>query len=378
MQWIERNRNFINFTLASLLRRKGKNLSLLLVYTLVVFILSSVIFFSLAIRHEAREVLQDAPQLVVQRMVAGRHDLIPETYIDKISDIRGVRRIESRLWGYYYHPASRANYTIMADLGFAYGDDSAIVGNGVMRTWEPAGPDDLYIQTYAGDMLALSVAGLIKPETELVSADLIVVSVTAFRRIFGTPDGLVTDLALTVRNETECPIIAEKINIALPDTRAISREEMIRTYAALFDLRSGYIIVILSMSVLAFFIFAWDKATGLSAQEKAEIGILKALGWDTSDVLAMKSWEGIVISFTAFLAGLMLAYLHVFLADATLFGHALKGWATLYPKFTLKPMVDPFQIATLFFLTVVPYSLITIIPAWRAASGDPDAVMRQA
>jgi ABC-type lipoprotein release transport system permease subunit len=74
----------------------------------------------------------------------------------------------------------------------------------------------------------------------------------------------------------------------------------------------------------------------------------------------------------------MLAYLHVFLADATLFGHALKGWATLYPKFTLKPMVDPFQIATLFFLTVVPYSLITIIPAWRAASGDPDAVMRQA
>jgi hypothetical protein len=84
MQWLDRNRKFIDFTLASLMRRKGKNLSLLLVYSLVVFILSSVIFFSQAIRHEAKEVLQSAPQLVVQRMVVGRYDLMPETYIDKI------------------------------------------------------------------------------------------------------------------------------------------------------------------------------------------------------------------------------------------------------------------------------------------------------
>jgi len=377
MQWIDRNRNFINFTLASLLRRKGKNLSLLLVYTLVVFILSSVIFFSVAIRHEAKEVLQSAPQLVVQRMVAGRYELMPETYIEKISGIRGVGKIKSRLWGYYYHPASQANYTILTDYEFEHGDDSAVVGNGVMRTWEPREPKQLYISTHDGDLAILSVAGLIKPETELMSADLIVVSVAAFRNIFGIPEGMVTDLALTVRNETECPIIAEKINFALPDTRAVSREEMIRTYSALFDLRSGYIVVILSMSVLAFFIFAWDKATGLSAQEKAEIGILKALGWDTADVLLMKFWEGAIISVTAFLSGVMLAYLHVFLAHATLFEHAMKGWATLYPDFTLKPTVDLFQLATLFFLTVFPYSLITILPTWRAASADPDAVMRQ-
>jgi ABC-type lipoprotein release transport system permease subunit len=265
----------------------------------------------------------------------------------------------------------------MADHEFEYGDDSAVVGNGVMRTWEPGEPSELYIRAHDGDVRVLSVAGLIKPETELMSADLIVVSVAAFRKIFGIPEGLVTDLALTVRNETECPIIAEKVNLALPDTRAISREDMIRTYSALFDLRGGYVIVILSMSVLAFFIFAWDKATGLSAQEKAEIGILKALGWDTSDVLVMKFWEGSIISLTAFLLGVMLAYLHVFLADATLFEHAMKGWSTLYPDFTLKPTVDLFQIATLFFLTVFPYSLITILPTWRAASADPDAVMRQ-
>jgi hypothetical protein len=45
-------------------------------------------------------------------------------------------------------------------------------------------------------------------------------------------------------------------------------------------------------AILAFAILAWEKASGLSADEKREIGILKAIGWETGDVLKMKFWEG--------------------------------------------------------------------------------------
>ena len=38
--------------------------------------------------------------------------------------------------------------------------------------------------------------------------------------------------------------------------------------------------------------------------------------------------------------------------------------------------IDPFQLAVLFFLTVVPYTLATVVPSWRAASADPDAALR--
>ncbi len=154
------------------------------------------------------------------------------------------------------------------------------------------------------------------------------------------------------------------------------REDIRRTYTSLFDWRSGYIIVLLAGAVLAFFIFAWDKATGLSAQERAEIGILKALGWDTSDILLLKFWEGLVICLTAFLVGVIAAYVHVFFAAAPLFEHALKGWAVLYPNFKLSPVFSAYQLSTVFALTVLPYALITIVPAWRAATMDPDAVMR--
>ena len=128
---------------------------------------------------------------------------------------------------------------------------------------------------------------------------------------------------------------------------------------------------------MAFIIFAWDKATGLSLEERREMGVLKAVGWETSEVIAMKSWEGIAISLIAFLAGVLAAYLHVFVSSAALFEPVLKGWSVLYPHFELVPHIDPHQVLSLFFLTVVPYTVATVIPSWSAATVDPDLIMRQ-
>ncbi len=133
---------------------------------------------------------------------------------------------------------------------------------------------------------------------------------------------------------------------------------------------------ILTGAVLAFIIVSWDKASGLSAEEKKEIGILKAVGWETTDIILMKFWEGAVISLSSFLAGILLAYVHVFFTPAILFEPVLKGWSVLYPEFRLVPFIDSYQVATLFSLTVVPYTVATIIPSWHAATIDPDSVMR--
>ena len=98
---IERHLNILEFTLASLLRRRGKNLSLLAMYLLVVFILASLQFFVTALKREAAIILNDAPDMVVQRLVAGRQDLVPASYIAEIEKIRGVTAVRPRLWGYY-------------------------------------------------------------------------------------------------------------------------------------------------------------------------------------------------------------------------------------------------------------------------------------
>jgi ABC-type lipoprotein release transport system permease subunit len=365
----------IDFTVASLLRRKGRNLGLLTVYLLIVFMLASVMLFAHALRTEAGIILQQSPEIIVQRLVAGRQALVPADYLEKMGRLRGVTSRKGRLWGYFYNPVVKANYTVMAPEHLELAPTEAIVGTGI------AGLLDLY----EGDFFTLQsnnktysfqVREIISRESELVSTDLILISPKAFRVISDFPDGMYTDIVLSVRNPREVRKVAEKLVRKLPDVRPVLREEILRTYDSIFSWRQGLVFVLLSGALLAFVIFAWDKASGLSAGEKREIGILKAVGWETGDILRMKFWEGVIISLTAFVVGYLLAYLHVFHTSAFLFEPVLKGWAVLYPEFTLTPFIDGLQLATLFFFTVFPYVVATTIPVWKASITDPDAVMR--
>ncbi len=374
--FLQRQRYLIDYVLASLWRRPGKNLGLLAVYTLVVFMLASVMLFTESLRQEARLLLADAPEIVVQRMVAGRHDLIPADYLERIGRIRGVVRKQGRLWGYHYDPTVGANYTLMVPPAGAPPPGEVSIGAAIARSRGVGVGDILSFRSAAGEPHAFQVREILDPDSELVSADLFLVSETDFRNFFGIDEGLFTDLVLAVRNPREVRKVAEKLTLKLPDCRPILRSEILRTYDAVFAWRQGIVFVLLAGALLAFVIFAWDKASGLSAEERREIGILKAVGWETGDVIRMKFWEGAMISLAAFLLGYLAAYVHVFYADASLFAPVLKGWAVLYPAFSPLPHVDGLQLTTLFFLSVFPYTAATIVPIWRAAITDPDQVMR--
>jgi ABC-type lipoprotein release transport system permease subunit len=351
-------------------------MSLFIVYAVVIFVLGSVMFFTQAMKREASLVLRGAPEMVVQRLSQGRYDSIPLDRLEKISKIRGITSATSRLWGYIYCSVFRANYTMMVPRNDAPPQGKIIIGNGVSRSRGINRGDVMPVQAYNGAKRMFVVHDVISPESELVSSDLVLLSEHDFREIFGLPADQATDLAITVRNQKELKTIAKKIVELYPDTRPITRDEMVRTYDAVFDWRGGLLVVLIGMALLAFVILAWEKASGLNAEEKRETGILKAIGWETSDVIMLKANEGLLISLLSFIVGILLAYLHVFYFSMSLFTTALKGWSVLYPDFRLTPFIDPYQIATLFFLTVVPYTVATIIPSWKAAIVDPDSVMR--
>lgn len=396
---LQKQKYLVDFTLAALFRRPGKNLGLLGVYSLIVFLLASVMLYTHALRSEAHLLLKNSPEIILQRMVAGRHDLIPAAYLDEIGQIRGVREKYGRLWGYFYDPGVKANYTLMVPHDRHLEDEQVILGHGIARTLGLSAGDFINLRPTGLSRDYLSLAGIsaeemvkfrsteravfafeildvLEADSELVSTDLMLISDARFRSIFKIPPEHFTDLVLRVSNPRELQKISEKITWKLPDTRPILREEILRTYDAIFSWRQGIVFVLLSAAILAFVIFAWDKASGLSAEERREIGILKAIGWETADVIRMKFWEGSIVSLSAFFLGYLAAYAHVFYASAALFEPVLKGWAVLYPEFQLTPAVDGLQLATLFFFTVFPYTVATIIPIWQAAITDPDTVMR--
>lgn len=387
---IKRHFNILDYTLQSLLRRKFKNIGIIAVFTFVIFITGSVLLMSYSFKKEALLMLKNAPELIIQKTMAGRHELIPVGISGDITKIPGVAKVEPRYWGYYYDSLIKANYTILAAgesisesnrllegrLPGVDENNTAAVGRGVAEARFIDMDSSISLQTAEGKNMDLRIVGIFEAESELLTSDLIVINQFDLIRLFGIPEGMATDLSVKVSNETEAPIIAKKILRDFPDTRPILKSEIIRTYDAVFGWRSGMVLTLFSGALIAFIILAWDKATGLSAEEKHEIGILKAIGWETSDVLEMKFWEGLVISLTSFLIGIILAYMHIFFFDASIFAPALKGWAVIYPDYKLAPYIDFYQISILMSLTIIPYIASTIIPSWKASITEPDIVMR--
>ena len=62
--WLARQRYLIDYVLAAMARQKGRAIGLWVVYTLLVFVLASVMLFTHALRQESARVLQHAPEVV--------------------------------------------------------------------------------------------------------------------------------------------------------------------------------------------------------------------------------------------------------------------------------------------------------------------------
>lgn len=382
-----RQLKLLEYALSSLWRRRGKSLAILVVYTLMVAALASVLLLTGSLQGEARLLLARAPELVVQKLSAGRHALAPVSWADRIAGIPGVGRVEPRIWGYYYDALTGANYTLsgVSETGMESellwgrlptGPDECAVGRGVADTRGLELEDDLILIDGANLGVSLTVVGIFSAESALLTNDLVVMERQSLARFFAMPPDAATDIAVSVRNPNEVDTVARKIKRLLPDSRPITRHEMVRTWDAVFNWRSGMLLSIFLAALLAFGVLAWDKATGISAEERREIGILKAIGWDTADVLLLKFWEGMVLSLTAVLAGLLIAWVHVFFMGAPLLALVLKGWSVLFPAFDLVPRFEWQQLLALVLFTSAPYVVATVIPSWRAASLDPDSVMR--
>jgi len=381
---MQKHKKILEYTVSSLVRRKFKNLALVVVFSFVIAILASILILTYSFKVEAVNVLLDAPELIVQKISGGRHDFIPETYMKTLQKINGVGNITPRYWGYYYDNGTDSTYTLLGvdesvqnlkllNGRFPESKGECAIGRGAFGRGVG---EHINIADSKGKPYRMRIVGLFGSDSDLLANNLVLLTKESVMDVFGMLPDRATDIVVQVYNESEVPYVARKIRNELPDTRPIMKTEIIRTYDSVFSWRSGMIITMFSGALIAFCILVWDKASGLNSDEKQEIGILKAIGWETSDILEMKFWEGLVLSIMSFIIGILLAYVHIYFFHASFIAPALKGWSTIFPEFRLIPYLNLYHIFTMFFLTVVPYIASTIVPSWKAAITDPDLVMK--
>lgn len=393
-------RNKINFYLIeyainALLRQKYKSFFITTILTLLIFLLTSIFFITNSIKYELNSTVDALPQIIVQKIKAGRHYDIDVDAQKDILEITGVIDAVARVWGYYYFKNAGVNFSIVgvdefenqyknslsnivksAKLGDST-DSFMVVGNGVKKMMTQN-----YYKEYFnfikpdGTLKKVNIAGVFDADTQLESNDMIVMSKDNVREIFDMKEEQATDIVVKVLNPDEVATIASKIKLLFPDSRVITKNDLKISYQNIFDYKSGIFLALFIISLFTFFIIVYDKASGLSSEEKREIGILKAIGWKIDDVLKEKFYEAFIISFIAYLVGVILAFGFVYIFQAPLIQNIFTGYSQLKTSFELPFIFDVQTLFLVFFLSVPIYIAATIIPSWKTATLDADEVIR--
>ncbi len=236
-------------------------------------------FLTQALKAEATAGLASAPEIVVQRVSAGRHETIPLHYRDKIRDLPGVQAVTPRVWGYYYDTLIKANLTLMGvndaagELDLLRGRLPAqalecAVGRGLVSAFGAELGDLLALEDSRGETLAYRIVGVFNAQSNLLTNDLVVLTEKSLREFFAQDASLATDLVVRVYNPREVKTVAKKIKYLLPDTRPITRDEIIHTYATLFNWRSGMMLAVSVAALIAFCILAWGQGHGTQPRRK--------------------------------------------------------------------------------------------------------------
>ncbi|MBU4033329.1 MAG: FtsX-like permease family protein [Proteobacteria bacterium] len=391
---IEKQLNILDYALSSLWRRRMKSLSVLLVFAAVIFLLASFQMVTQALSDKAKQVLVHTPEITLQKMSAGRQEYFPLAYKDQLAGIFGIRRMVPRIWGYYFDEVRLANYTVMGmdtaempegdrlDSALASGkmpsheeSGRVVIGHSIKKGLDLGGRSTFSLFRPDLSLKPFEISGEFSQNTDILTNDLMVMTLDDARDLFAIPAGQVTDLCVYVANPKEIDTIARKISDALPAVRVLTRPQIQKTYQVVFGWRSGFGSICLLAALAAFVILAWDKASGLSPEERREIAILKVLGWETSDLLAVRFWESVIVSGLACILGMTAAYIHVVYFSASLFRPVLMGWSVLRPELHLLPSMAAGDILLILAFTVIPYLAATVIPAWRSATVPADSAL---
>jgi ABC-type lipoprotein release transport system permease subunit len=382
----------IEYAINSLFRQKYKTIFTTVILTTLIFLLTSIFFITNSIKYELNSTVDSLPEIVVQKSKAGRHYDIDIDIADNILNITGVSSAIPRVWGYYYFENAKVNFSIVGINEYEeqykttlkrvattldFSKNSMLIGEGVKKIM-----NQNYYKEYFnfikpdGTVKKINISGTFDADTQLESNDMIVMSQDNVREIFNMPQTKATDIVVKVTNADEITTVASKIKLLYPNSKVLTKDDFKISYQNIFDYKGGLFLALFIISLFTFFIIIYDKISGLSSEEKKEIGILKAIGWRVDDVLKEKFYEGFIISFFAYLLGTFLSFAFVYIFQAPILKNIFIGYSELKPSFELPFIFDIQTLALVFFLSVPIYIAAIIIPSWKSATLEADEVIR--
>ena len=411
---MKRFKNLLNYALNCIQRYKLRTVVILVCLVVAASTFSAVAFLSDGLVKEGALSLKYAPDLTVQGIQAGRQTLIPTSYVNYILGVApGVTGISERIWG-YGNVGNTLIVVVGIDLGNsatgnqntpqmgnipvdqttayplesghffdAQSNDTIVIGKGVAELLGAKVGTELSILTEFNQIKQYTVVGIFNSESGIYNSDMILMNLNAARDFFNIPSDKVTDLMVYV-NSVDENIKSTLVNdaarqiSALANIRVLTKDVLLNAQEKTYGDKSGFFSVVWYVILISVAIIAFNQTVVVGHESKFEIGLLKSLGFSTSDVIQVRLVESLVLGTLAGAIGLTIGILFDGVLGAPVLRDFMLGWANIYPSFQLPFFISPQTVLFTFAVTIVPLLFATVIPSWLNATVDPDIAMRGA
>jgi ABC-type lipoprotein release transport system permease subunit len=354
----------------------------------------SALAISQGIEAEAEASIRHGADLYVTGEEFGRSVPIPLSAVAEIAQMEGVTRVVPRIVGALTLGSANEAVVVVGLPVNEFPTDVRCVAGRLPRL---GGPNELVLGTELAHRLNLKVGSSILPFYRNEKGDKNSVVVGIFEadaplwqaRLMLTPfetaaslfnaSGTATDLLVHCRpgyTEQIRATIGHELNLGRLRPRVTTRADLEDLLPADVLHRQGifnlHFVLAFAVGILVVLV---TSGVGL-AERRREIGILKATGWQTDELLLRGLTESFVLSFTGAALGLSLAGLWLKIFNGYgIAGLFLEG-TDMVPAFTVPGRFTPVPALLAFVLSFAIVMSGTQFSTWRAAAATPLEAMR--
>ena len=255
--------------------------------------------------------------------------------------------------------------------------DSMLIGNGIKKIFDKYHYFDSYdFKLSNNELKEIKIFKELPIEANIVANDLIIMDINLAKEILNIKEDEVTDVVLNVPNNLERQNVKDQLILKHSNTRILQKENLKKEYENMFNYKGGIFLIFFIVVIVTFTLILYQRYSMISLGDKKEIGILKAVGWSIKDIIKLKIMENFIVAFIAFIIGVILSYIFVFILNAPILKNIFIGSSNMQNDFIFNPNIQISTLITLFLFFMIPFLSAILIPVWKVAIIDSTESMK--
>ncbi len=367
----------------SIQRNRDRSLVVIgcLLAVLVPFVTAMAV--SEGVREQSALSIDAGADLYITSAQYGRNGPISLEKVKEFSEIPGVVKVVPRISGRTYLGEELATVVGIDSPNFfsnrqeQLATGEVLIGRSLAERLELRKGDELRFFLFPA--MPFTIVDLIDGDLSIWASSMVILSFSDAATLFKLP-GFASEILIYSRPGTEDNIAEQLSSLGKPwdmvpplriQTKSIVNQYINRG----FDLQAGvfflFYLTAFGLSIPALLILS---GFGRGARKK-EIGILKATGWQTLEVMEMTCLENILLALLGSMLSVVIAIFWLKIGNGIGIAPLFISGISWIPDFTVPSLFTPMPVLFSFLFGIVLTMLGTVITTWKTAITPPLTTM---